>query len=70
MIIGVVLGVLAGFYESMRITYMEKIFLIILIALALGSLSAWVARQPIQALLFGGLGAVSVIFENFQKGKS
>jgi len=69
MIIGVVLGVLAGFYESMRITYMEKILLVVLIALALGSLSAWVARQPIQALLFGALGAVSVVFENFQKGK-
>jgi len=69
MFIGVVLGILAGFYESMRITYMEKIVLMVLIALALGSLSAWIARQPIQALLFGALGAVSVIFENFQKGK-
>jgi ABC-type dipeptide/oligopeptide/nickel transport system permease subunit len=70
MIIGVVLGVLAGFYESMRITYLERVVLLGLIGLALGSLSAWVARQLVQALLFGALGIMSVVFENFQSGKT
>jgi ABC-type dipeptide/oligopeptide/nickel transport system permease subunit len=69
MIIGVVLGVLAGFYESIRITFLEKVVLLGLIGLALGSLSAWIAWQPIQALLFGALGIFSVIFENFQAGR-
>jgi ABC-type dipeptide/oligopeptide/nickel transport system permease subunit len=70
MIIGVVLGLLAGFYESMQITYMERIVLLGLIGLALGSLSAWVARQPLQVLFFGALGVLSVVFENFYRGKS
>ena len=68
MIIGVLLGLLAGFYESMRITYMERIALMALMGLALGALSAWIAWQPIQAILFGGLGVVSVIFERFLAG--
>jgi ABC-type dipeptide/oligopeptide/nickel transport system permease subunit len=70
MIIGVVLGLLAGFYESMRITYWEKAALLGLVGLALGVIPAWIAMQPIQALLFAALGVLSVIFENFQAGKA
>ena len=70
MIIGVVLGVLAGFYESMKITFLERALLLGMIGLALGSLSAWIARQPLQALLFGALGIVSVVFTNFLAGKT
>ncbi|MBN1146242.1 MAG: ABC transporter permease [Anaerolineales bacterium] len=66
--IGVVLGLLAGFYEGMKITFSERIFLMGLIGLLLGGLSAWVAKQPIQALLFTLLGVASVAFERLLAG--
>lgn len=69
-VFGVVLGVLAGFYESMKITSVERIFLMALIGLALGAISAWVAMQPIQAILLALLGAVSGYFTNFLSGKN
>ena len=69
MLIGVFLGLLAGFYEGMPITPMERIFLQGFLGLALGSLSAWVARQPLQAVLFVGLGVVSVYFDRFLAGR-
>jgi ABC-type dipeptide/oligopeptide/nickel transport system permease subunit len=70
-VIGVLLGVLAGFYESIQVTSTEKIFLMAFIGLSLGGLSAWVARQPIQAVLFTLLGVISAIFPKlFPKGKT
>ncbi len=70
-VIGVLLGVLAGFYESIQVTSTEKIFLMAFIGLLLGGLSAWVARQPVQAVLFTLLGAISAFFpELFPKGKT
>jgi ABC-type dipeptide/oligopeptide/nickel transport system permease subunit len=66
---GVTLGLLAGFYEGMNATFLERIMLMLLIGGLLGGLSAWVARQPIQALLFAALGVLSVMFEGFLAGK-
>jgi len=66
---GVVLGLLAGFYESMKLTRSERIALLGMIGLLLGALGAWIAQQPIQALLFALLGVASVAFENFLAGK-
>lgn len=68
--VGGLLGLLAGFYESIQITYWERIFLMGLIGLSLGSLSAWIAAQPVQAILFMGLGVVSVLFSNLWAGKT
>jgi ABC-type dipeptide/oligopeptide/nickel transport system permease subunit len=68
--IGVVMGLLAGFYESMNLTRSERIILMGLIGLLLGALGAWIARQPIQALLFALLGIASVAFEGFLAGKT
>lgn len=69
LILGVVFGVIAGFYESIEATYLERLILMALIGGMLGALSAWVARQPIQAMLFAILGAFSLIFEEFLEGK-
>ncbi len=62
LLIGGLLGLLSGFYESVPITNIERIVFMGLIGLALGSLSAWIASQIVQALLFAGLGVVSVLW--------
>ena len=66
---GGLLGLLAGFYESMMITPMERVLLLGLIGLLLGAICAWIARQPIQAVLFGLLGAFAAYFDTFLSGK-
>lgn len=62
MLIGVLLGLMAGFYESMQITSFERIFLQSLAGLVLGTLPAWLAAAWPLALAFGLLGTASVIF--------
>ncbi|MFN2158701.1 MAG: ABC transporter permease [Anaerolineales bacterium] len=69
LLFGGILGLLAGFYESMLITPAERILLLALIGLLLGALSAWIAMQPIQVLLFALLGAASAYYDNFLAGK-
>jgi len=64
-VIGVILGVLAGFYESMHVTSTERIVLMAFIGLLLGGLSAWIAKQWIQAILFTLLGVSSALFPGF-----
>lgn len=63
MVTGVLLGLLAGFYESMAITRMEQILLQGLVGLGLGAIIAWIAAQWVMAALFGLLGALSILFE-------
>jgi ABC-type dipeptide/oligopeptide/nickel transport system permease subunit len=65
LLIGVFLGLVAGFYESMEITPWEKIFLQGLVGLALGALPAWIAFEWWLALLFALLGIVSIYFSRF-----
>jgi len=67
--LGGILGLIAGFYESIEITFIEQIWLQGILGLALGSLSGWIARQPIQAILFAILGIVSAIFGQLWSGK-
>jgi len=62
--IGGLLGLLAGFYESMPLGQVGRGILLGGIGLCLGSLSAWLAAQPIQALLFCALGVVAVFLGN------
>ena len=69
LLVGGLLGLLAGFYESVPISYIERIVFMGLIGLALGSLSAWIASQLVQALLFAGLGIVSVLRDDFLADK-
>jgi len=65
MFTGVLLGLLAGFYESMEITPIERMFLQILVGFGLGMLPAWIAGRWWMAAVFGLLGAVSVYFSKF-----
>lgn len=59
LIVGGLLGLLAGFYESVPLTAGERIGLMAGIGLVLGSIPAWIAGQPIQAALFAVLGGLS-----------
>jgi len=68
LIVGGVLGLFAGFFESIEMNFREKILLMVLFGLVLGTLPAWIANQTIQMFLFSALGAASVFFSNFLSG--
>jgi ABC-type dipeptide/oligopeptide/nickel transport system permease subunit len=65
LLVGGLLGLLAGFYESIEMVYWERVLLMALIGLALGALPAWIAMQAWQALLFAGLGAASAFWPSW-----
>jgi ABC-type dipeptide/oligopeptide/nickel transport system permease subunit len=67
--LGGLLGILAGFFESMALSSLETIFLRGIIGLAIGALPAWIAEQPLQAILFAGLGVAGGVFSKVQAGK-
>jgi ABC-type dipeptide/oligopeptide/nickel transport system permease subunit len=67
--IGGLLGLLAGFYDSIPIDRTERIIMIGGIGLALGSLSAWIAKQPLQLLFFAGLGVAAAYWDKFLEGQ-
>jgi len=68
--IGGILGLLAGFFESTDLNRLEQSLLMAGIGLSLGALPAWIARQPIQSLLFALLGVASVSTPAFLENKS
>ncbi|HPS32302.1 MAG TPA: ABC transporter permease [Anaerolineaceae bacterium] len=63
LIIGCLLGLFSGFFESFEMNRIEKLVLMSGLGLALGLLPAWIASQWYQTLLFGGLGAAAVFVE-------
>jgi len=67
--IGGLLGLLAGFYESIAISSLERVFLLAAIGLFLGFLPSWIAGQYFQALLFAGLGAIAPYLEGIFTGR-
>jgi ABC-type dipeptide/oligopeptide/nickel transport system permease subunit len=69
LVIGGVLGLMAGFFESIEMTRLEIIFLLAFLGGLMGFLPAWIAEQPFQLVLFALLGAAAAIFENFLAGK-
>lgn len=69
LVIGVLLGLLAGFYESMEITQGERVLLQGLVGLSVGGIIAWIAAQWVMAVLFGLLGVLSIVFGKFLAGK-
>jgi ABC-type dipeptide/oligopeptide/nickel transport system permease subunit len=68
--IGGLLGLLAGFFESIEMNLLEKILLLVFLGGLMGFIPAWIAGQPIQLILFALLGAAAAIFEKFLAGKS
>jgi ABC-type dipeptide/oligopeptide/nickel transport system permease subunit len=67
--IGGLLGLIAGFYESMPVAFLERAILFLSIAFTLGGLSAWIASQWLQLILFGALGLAAALFDDFLKKK-
>lgn len=63
--IGGLLGLVAGFYETMTLGTAGRIFLSGGIGLILGALSGWIAGQAVQVLLFLGLGVGAVLLEDY-----
>ena len=67
--IGGMLGLVAGFYESMPVGRTGRAFLLGSIGLCLGALPAWIAGQVFQLLLFCALGIAAALLENVLAGK-
>jgi ABC-type dipeptide/oligopeptide/nickel transport system permease subunit len=63
LVVGGLLGLIAGFYESIRLTALERVVLFAMVGLSLGALSAWIAEQAFQMFLFGGLGVLAPFLE-------
>lgn len=69
LVIGCLLGLFAGFFESFELNFKEKLFLMVALGLIIGAFPAWIANQVLQVFLFGGLGAISVVFEKKLESK-
>ncbi len=67
--IGGILGLLAGFFESIEMYFWESLALMSFLGVALGALPAWIANQPFQVILFGALGIASVIVDKTNLSK-
>jgi len=69
LLIGGILGLLTGFFESIHMNFWESFILMTLLGFALGMLPAWITRQFFQAILFALIGAGSVVFDRYLNGK-
>jgi ABC-type dipeptide/oligopeptide/nickel transport system permease subunit len=67
--VGGLLGLLAGFYESMPLARGGRMLLHGGIGLLLGGLSAWMAGQFFQVILFLVLGIAAVLLDDLWEGK-
>jgi len=67
--IGGLLGLAAGFYESMPLGRGGRAIIFGGVGLLLGGLSAWIAGQTFQMFLFVALGVAAVFLENLWVGK-
>jgi peptide/nickel transport system permease protein len=68
LVVGGLLGLLAGFYETMPLGQWTRMLLYGLIGLFLGGISAWIAGQPIHVLLFVVLAGVAAYFPDLWAG--
>ncbi len=69
LLFGGVIGLLTGFYESTTMTTVERIVLYGITGFLLGMLSAWIANQFFQLVVFTGLGISAGYFESLWEGK-
>jgi len=67
--IGGILGLLAGFYESMPLGPVGMMILYGGIGLVFGGLSGWIAGQFFQPLLFIALGVAAVLLQDLWAGR-
>jgi ABC-type dipeptide/oligopeptide/nickel transport system permease subunit len=67
--LGGILGLMAGFYESMPLGRAGRVLLSGGVALLTGVVSAWIAGQAFQAVLFVALGVAAVYFDKLWVGK-
>jgi ABC-type dipeptide/oligopeptide/nickel transport system permease subunit len=67
--IGGILGLLAGFYESMPLTTAGRLILFGGIGLVLGGLPAWIAGQSFQAALFCALGVAATFLDRLLESR-
>jgi ABC-type dipeptide/oligopeptide/nickel transport system permease subunit len=70
LLVGGLLGLLAGFYESMPLGRGARMILHGGIGLLLGALSAWMAGQFSHLILLAGLGIAAVLLEDLWAGKT
>jgi ABC-type dipeptide/oligopeptide/nickel transport system permease subunit len=66
---GGVVGLLTGFYETVTMTKVERIVLFGITGLLAGSLSAWIAKQYFQLILYLGLGLAAGYYKDLFSGK-
>ncbi len=66
---GGVIGLLSGFYENITMTTIERLVLFGTTGLFLGSLSAWIANQYFQLILYTGLGLAAGYYQGLFTGK-
>jgi ABC-type dipeptide/oligopeptide/nickel transport system permease subunit len=64
LIIGGILGLLAGFYESMPLGRVGRAVLLGSVGLTFGIVSAWLAGQALQAVALSALGVAGVFLGN------
>ena len=69
LVVGGLLGLLAGFFEGIEMTRPEKILLLLFLGGLMGCLPAWIAEQPYQIPLFALLGGAAAAFDQFLIGK-
>jgi ABC-type dipeptide/oligopeptide/nickel transport system permease subunit len=69
LIAGGLLGLLAGFYESMPLGPVGKVILFAATGLIFGASIAWLSRQTYQVLLFLLLAGAALFWENLWRGK-
>ncbi len=69
LIVGGILGLLAGFFESTNLNRSEQTILMAVLGLACGALPAWLVNQAYVAALFMLLGMASAWFQGFLKDR-
>ncbi len=65
LVLGSLLGLMAGFFEGIDMNFGESLVLMILLGLSLGILPAWIANQALQVAGYAALGAASVLLYQF-----
>jgi ABC-type dipeptide/oligopeptide/nickel transport system permease subunit len=66
---GGAVGLMSGFYETVTMTMIERLALFGATGLLMGALSAWIANQYFQLILYAGLGLAAGYYQDLFRGK-